>query len=398
MPDSTAPPRTAPGLSERLRAMAPSPTIAASARARALAREGKPVLELTVGEPDFDTPVHVREAGHKAIRDGKTRYTPSGGIPELRGAVARKLHRENGVEYDPATQVCICNGGKQALYNVMLALLDPGDEVIVPVPTWATFADQVALVGGVPVLAPMGPDNRLRVADLEAHVTPRTKGVIVNSPSNPTGAVMDPEDVHAVTRFAMDRGIYVIADDTYEHFLYDGARHQFAANGDPGAREWVLAVNTVSKTYAMTGWRIGYVAGPATIVKAVDALMTQTTSNPSSVAQWAAVAALDGPQDCVREMVAEFDARRRMFVDGLRAAGYACPMPEGAFYAYPRIPGAPDGGPGDSDTYAMRLLNEAHVSCVAGKAFFDEGTLRMSYAASRAVLQEVLDRLSRFGR
>jgi aspartate aminotransferase len=397
MPDTTAPARTAPNLSERLQTMAPSPTIAASARARALARDGKPVLELTVGEPDFDTPVHICEAAHKAIRDGKTRYTPSGGIPELKGAVARKLHRENGVEYDPATEVCICNGGKQALYNVMVALLNPGDEVIVPVPTWPTFADQVALVGGVPVLVPMGPDNRLRVANLTGRVTPRTKAVIVNSPSNPTGAVMHPEDVLAVTRFAMAHGIFVVADDTYEHFLYDGATHQFAANGVDGARDWVLAVNTVSKTYAMTGWRIGYVAGPSRIVRAIDALMTQTTSNPSSIAQWAAVEALDGPQDCVHEMVTEFDARRQMFVAGLRAVGYNCPMPEGAFYAYPSIPRRADGSPGDSNAYAMRLLNDAHISCVGGKAFFDEGTLRMSYAASRAVLQEVLDRLSRYG-
>ena len=390
-------PRTAPGLSERLRTMAPSPTIAARARARALAREGKPVLELTVGEPDFETPDHVREAAHRAIRDGKTRYTPSGGIPELKAAVARKLHRENGVEYDPTTEVCICNGGKQALFNVMVALLNPGDEVLVPVPTWATFSDQVALAGGTPVHVPLGPDHRLRAADLEGHVTARTKAVIVNSPSNPTGVVMDPAEVVAVTRFAMAHGIYVVADDTYEHFLYDGAAHQFAAAGTEGARDWVLAVNTVSKTYAMTGWRIGYVAGPKAIIKAIDALMTQTTSNPSSIAQWAAVEALDGPQDCVRTMVAEFDARRRMFVAGLRATGYACPMPEGAFYAYPRIANRPDGSPGDSDTYAMRLLNEAHVSCVAGKAFFDEGSLRMSYAASRAVLHEVLARLATFG-
>jgi aspartate aminotransferase len=208
---------------------------------------------------------------------------------------------------------------------------------------------------------------------------------------------MHPEDVLAVTRFAMAHGIFVVADDTYEHFLYDGATHQFAANGVDGARDWVLAVNTVSKTYAMTGWRIGYVAGPSRIVRAIDALMTQTTSNPSSIAQWAAVEALDGPQDCVHEMVTEFDARRQMFVAGLRAVGYNCPMPEGAFYAYPSIPRRADGSPGDSNAYAMRLLNDAHISCVGGKAFFDEGTLRMSYAASRAVLQEVLDRLSRYG-
>ena len=237
------------------------------------------------------------------------------------------------------------------------------------------------------------------MSDLVGHVTPRTRAVIVNSPSNPTGVVMDPEEVRAVTRFAIEHGIYVITDDTYEHFLYDGAVHQFAAADVPGARDWVLAVNTVSKTYAMTGWRIGFVAGPKTIIKAVDSLMTQTTSNPCSIAQWAAVEALNGSQECVHDMVAEFDARRKMFVSGLRTVGYECPMPEGAFYAYPRIPAGTAGEPGDSNAYALRLLDEAYISCVAGAAFFDgSGTLRMSYAASRAVLQEVLDRLATFGR
>lgn len=399
MAEMTRQGHTQPGLSALVQAMAPSPTIAASARAKALARQGKPVLELTVGEPDFDTPEHVKEAAYRAIRDGKTKYTPSGGIIELKEAVAHKLRRENGVQYDPASEVCICIGGKQALYNLMVALLNPGDEVLVPVPTWATFSDQVALVGGVPVHVPLGPDHKLRMSDLVGHVTPRTRAVIVNSPSNPTGVVMDPEEVRAVTRFAIEHGIYVITDDTYEHFLYDGAVHQFAASDVPGARDWVLAVNTVSKTYAMTGWRIGFVAGPKTIIKAVDSLMTQTTSNPCSIAQWAAVEALNGSQDCVHAMVAEFDARRKMFVSGLRSVGYECPMPEGAFYAYPRIPAGTAGEPGDSNAYALRLLDEAYISCVAGAAFFDgSGTLRMSYAASRAVLQEVLDRLATFGR
>ena len=399
MAEMTRQGHTQPGLSALVQAMAPSPTIAASALAKALARQGKPVLELTVGEPDFDTPEHVKEAAYRAIRDGKTKYTPSGGIIELKEAVAHKLHRENGVQYDPASEVCICIGGKQALYNLMVALLNPGDEVLVPVPTWATFSDQVALVGGVPVHVPLGPDHKLRMSDLVGHVTPRTRAVIVNSPSNPTGVVMDPEEVRAVTRFAIEHGIYVITDDTYEHFLYDGAVHQFAAADVPGARDWVLAVNTVSKTYAMTGWRIGFVAGPKTIIKAVDSLMTQTTSNPCSIAQWAAVEALNGSQDCVHDMVAEFDARRKMFVSGLRNVGYEGPMPEGAFYAYPRIPAGTAGEAGDSNAYALRLLDEAYISCVAGAAFFDgSGTLRMSYAASRAVLQEVLDRLATFGR
>ncbi|NDB19861.1 MAG: pyridoxal phosphate-dependent aminotransferase [Proteobacteria bacterium] len=398
MAEMTRQGHTQPGLSALVQAMAPSPTIAASARAKALARQGKPVLELTVGEPDFDTPEHVKEAAYRAIRDGKTKYTPSGGIIELKEAVAHKLHRENGVQYDPASEVCICIGGKQALYNLMVALLNPGDEVLVPVPTWATFSDQVALVGGVPVHVPLGPDHKLRMSDLVGHVTPRTRAVIVNSPSNPTGVVMDPEEVRAVTRFAIEHGIYVITDDTYEHFLYDGAVHQFAAADVPGARDWVLAVNTVSKTYAMTGWRIGFASNPV-LAPVFTRWVTNTESCASHPSQWAAVEALNGSQDCVHDMVAEFDARRKMFVTGLRNAGYECPMPEGAFYAYPRIPAGTAGEPGDSNAYALRLLDEAYISCVAGAAFFDgSGTLRMSYAASRAVLQEVLDRLATFGR
>jgi aspartate aminotransferase len=385
-----------PVLSRRLQQLPPSPTIAMAARGRALAKAGVRVLDLTLGEPDFDTPEHIKEAAHKAIRDGKTKYTPAGGIPELREAICQKLARENEIEYRPEETVA-CVGGKQALYNVLLAICDPGDEVLVPVPTWPTFADQVRLVDATPVLVRLPDDYKLRAADLEPHLTPRTRAIILNSPSNPTGAVMRPEDVRAVTELAVSRGIFLISDETYEHFLYDGARHVAPASLGPEAKAWTIEVNTVSKTYAMTGWRIGYVAARAEIAKAIDALMSQTTSNPASIAQWAAVAALSGPQDCVHAMVAEFARRRQLLVSGLQQLGYRCAWPEGAFYAYPRLPDGPDGGLGDSMAFATRLLEQAHVNTVPGSAFFDEGSLRLSYAASTAVLEEVLERWPRLG-
>ncbi|MGH2369321.1 MAG: aminotransferase class I/II-fold pyridoxal phosphate-dependent enzyme, partial [Chloroflexota bacterium] len=240
-----------PALSQRLQALTPSPTISWSARAKALARQGASVLDLTLGEPDFDTFPHVKAAAEQAIRDGKTKYTPAGGVPELKQAVCEKFARENGVEYRPEETV-ICVGGKQALYNVMLAICDPGDEVLVPVPTWPTFAEQVSFIGATPVHVPLPSDHKLRVQDLEPHITPRTRALILNSPSNPTGAVMRPADVRAVTAFAVSRGIYLVSDETYEHFLYDGAEHLAPASLGPEAKAWTIEVNTVSKTYAMT--------------------------------------------------------------------------------------------------------------------------------------------------
>jgi aspartate aminotransferase len=351
---------------------------------------------MTLGEPDFDTPAHIKAAAERAIRDGKTKYTPAGGIPELKAAICEKFARENGITYEPAETV-VCVGGKQALYNIMQAICDPGDEVLVPVPNWPTFAAQVELAGARAIRVPLPADKRLRAQDLEPYLSSRTRAIIINSPSNPTGAVMRPAEVRAVTELAVSRGIYLVSDETYEHFLYGDARHVAPASLGPEAKAWTIEVNTVSKTYAMTGWRIGYAAGPRHVIKAMDDLMSQTTSNPCSVSQWAAVAALTGPQECVREMVAEFGRRREYFISGLQRLGYRCEWPEGAFYAYPRIPDAPDGGPGDSLAFATRLLEAKHVACVPGRAFDDEGYLRLSYAASMAVLSEVLERLREFG-
>jgi aspartate aminotransferase len=381
-------------LSRRLQALPPSPTIAVDTKAKALVRQGVDVLALTVGEPDFDTPDHIKAAAERAIRDGKTKYTPAGGVPELREAICEKFARENGLRYEPAETVA-CVGGKQVLYNIMLAILDPGDEVIVPTPNWPTFADQVALADGKAVLVKTGPGYKLRRQDVEPYVTNRTRALILNSPSNPTGAVMDRSEIQAITELAIERRFYIVSDETYEHFLYGDAKHVAPASLSPEAREWTIEVNTVSKTYAMTGWRVGYAAGPREIIKAIDSIMSQTTSNPSSIAQWAAIAALTGSQDSVGTMVTEFARRRRRFIEGLHKLGWACEWPEGAFYAYPLVPGGTPGNPADSTTFANRLLDEARVAVVPGVAFFDEGTLRMSYAASVEVLDKVLERLER---
>lgn len=382
-------------LSRRLQALAPSPTISWSARAKSLARQGANILDLTLGEPDFDTFPHVKAAAEQAIRDGKTKYTPAGGVPELRQAIGEKFWRENGVRYRPE-EIVVCVGGKQALYNAMLAVCDPGDEVLVPVPTWPTFAEQIAFVGAVPVHVPMASDHRLRAIDLEPYLTPRTRALILNSPSNPTGAVMRPEEVRAVAELAVSRQVYVVSDETYEHFLYGDARHVTPAALGPEAKTWTIEVNTVSKTYAMTGWRIGYLAARPEIVEAVDGLMSQTTSNACSIAQWAAVAALNGPQAGVQEMVAAFAGRRQRFIAGLHDLGFECAWPEGAFYAYLRVSPREDGSAGDSVAFATRLLEEGHIATVPGQAFFDEGSVRVSYAASQAVLDEVLQRLAAF--
>lgn len=385
----TAPPAAARApIARRLQTMAPSPTVAADAKAKEMQRCGVRVLNLSVGEPDFDTPEHIKEAATRALREGRTKYTLSGGMPELKEAIREKFARENGVEYAP-NEVVACVGGKQALYNVFLAICDPEDEVLIPVPTWPTFVDQVTLVGARPVLVPLPEDFRLRGADLVPYLSPRTRAVVLNSPSNPTGAVMDPEQIRAVTELAVSRGIYVISDETYEHFLYDGRRHVAPAALSPEAKEWVIEVNTVSKTYAMTGWRIGYAAGPAPVIAAVNLLMTQITHNPTTIAQWAAVEALRGPQDSVRNMVREFARRREFFIAGLRDAGFDCATPEGAFYAFPHTPG-------DCVAAAARLLEEAHVNTVPGAAFFRDGHIRLSYAAPMEVLEEAVERLKKF--
>ena len=382
-----APLSSAQAVSDRILALTPSPTMAMDAKAKAMLRSGIDVINLSVGEPDFDTPAHIKEAAIAAIQDGFNKYTPAGGIPELKEAIAEKLSRENGVDYSP-TEVVACVGGKQAVCNVFLAICNSGDEIVVHAPTWPTFLEQIKLAQGTPVTVPLASPFAITADPLLERISSKTRAILINSPCNPTGQVADPAEIRKLAAACVERGIYLIADETYEHFLYGDAEHLSPASMGPDEKAHVITVNTVSKTYAMTGWRLGYVAGPEPIIKAINDLMTQLTSNPTSASQKAAIAALTGPQDCVREMVAEFRERRTLLVEGLRKAGYTCALPGGAFYAFPQVKG-------DEQDMAVadRLLEEAHIATVPGSSFLADGYLRMSYATSREKLQEALARL-----
>ncbi|HSE93881.1 MAG TPA: pyridoxal phosphate-dependent aminotransferase, partial [Methylomirabilota bacterium] len=322
-------------LAERMKTLAPSSTLAVQARAKELRARGVDVISFGAGEPDFDTPERIKQAAIQAMRRGQTKYTEVGGILELRAAVCTKFKRDNGLDYEPA-DVLVSVGAKHTLYNLAVALLDPGDEVIVPSPFWVSYPEQARLVGAVPVAVEtheragfdLDPD-RVRAA-----ITPRTKLIVVNSPNNPTGAVFSGEALEAVARLAIERGLWVASDECYESLTFEG-RHVSIAKLGPEIKARTIVVNTCSKAYAMTGWRIGFAGGPRALIRAMTDVQSQVTSNPSSVAQWAAVEALAGPQDEVAVMAAEFDRRRHLVVEGLNALpGVRCVMPKGAFYAF----------------------------------------------------------------
>jgi aspartate aminotransferase len=364
------------------------------------------VISFGAGEPDFDTPARVKEAASQAMTRGQTKYTEVGGIPELRAAVCTKFQRDNGLAYEPA-DVLISVGAKHTLFNLFTAVLDPGDEVIVPSPYWVSYPEQVRLVGGVPVTVTtdeatgfdLDPD-RLRAA-----VTPRTKVVVLNSPNNPTGAIFSRPALEAVARLAQEHDLLVVSDECYEPMTYDG-RHFSIAQLGADAKARTLVVNTCSKAYAMTGWRIGFAAGPRALIRAMTDVQSQVTSNPSSIAQWAAVEALAGPQDDVAKMAAEFDRRRRLVVEGLNALpGIRCVLPKGAFYAFANVsglfgrqaPGA-DGAPGKtlggSADVTEFLLTHARVAVVPGVDFGSDAHVRLSYATSAELIREGLDRMA----
>jgi len=388
-------------LAQRMKSLAPSSTLAVQARARALRARGVDVISFGAGEPDFDTPARIKVAAVRALEAGHTKYTEVGGIPELRAAVCAKFKRDQGLDYEPA-DVLVSVGAKHTLYNLAVALLDPGDEVLVPSPYWVSYPEQVRLVGAVPVAVEtseatgfdLDPD-RLRAA-----VTPRTKLVVVNSPNNPTGAVFSRAALEAVARLAVERGLWVVSDECYEALTFEG-RHVSIAQLDPAVKARTVVVNTCSKAYAMTGWRIGYAAGPRELIRAMTDVQSQVTSNPASVAQWAAVEALTGPQDDVARMAAEFDRRRRLIVDGLNALpGVRCVMPRGAFYAFANVSGlfgrvVPDTGRklGGSADVTEFLLEHARVAVVPGVDFGSDAHVRLSYATSAELIREGLARM-----
>ena len=392
-------------LSATLARVKPSPTIAMSMKAAELKAAGRDIISLSAGEPDFDTPAHIREAGKRAIDEGRTRYTAVDGIPELKAAVAAKFRRENGLDY-AASQVTVGTGGKQVIYNALMATLNPGDEVIVPAPYWVSYPDMVALAGGTPVIvaAPMQTGYKITPDQLDAAITPRTKWLIFNSPSNPTGAGYSREELRGLTDVLMRHPhVWILSDDMYEHIAFDGFTFCTPAEVEPGLMDRTLTMNGVSKAYAMTGWRIGYAAGPKDLIRGMALIQSQSTSNPCSISQWAAVAALDGPQDFLAPNAAMFQRRRDLVVAGLNAAeGIACPVPEGAFYVYPSIAGClgktSRGGRRitDDESFATALLEETGAAVVFGAAFGLSPNFRVSYAAADDVLQDACARIQDF--
>ena len=392
-------------LSETLSRVKPSPTIAVTTKAAELRAAGKDVIGLGAGEPDFDTPQNIKDAAVAAIAAGKTKYTPVDGIPELKQAICAKLARDNGLSYTPA-QVSVGTGGKQILYNALMATLNEGDEVVIPAPYWVSYPDMVLLAGGLPVIAPATLENNFKLTpeQLEAAITPNTKWLIFNSPSNPTGAGYSREELKALTEVLMRHPhVWVMTDDMYEHLAYDDFTFCTPAEVEPALYDRTLTCNGVSKAYAMTGWRIGYAAGPVELIAAMRKIQSQSTSNPCSVSQWAAVEALNGPQDFLPTNNEIFKRRRDLVVSMLsQIDGITCPVPEGAFYVYPSISGllgktSKGGTLIDSDeAFATALLEETGVAVVFGAAFGLSPNFRVSYATSDEALKEACTRIQSF--
>ena len=391
--------------SAALRRIKPSATLAADAKARELRAAGRNIISLAAGEPDFDTPENIKEAAIKAIRDGKTKYTNVDGVPELKAAICAKFERENGLSYKP-TQVNVSPGGKPVIYTAMVASLNSGDEVIVPAPYWVSYPDMVLLAGGEPVrvLTTAEDGFKVRPAALEAAITPRTKWIILNSPSNPSGAAYTKAELRALADVLLRHPqVWILTDDMYEHLIFGDFEYWTIAQVEPGLYDRTLTMNGVSKAYAMTGWRIGYAAGPEPLIRAMAKVMSQSTSNPSSISQWAAVEALNGTQDFIKPNAKLFEGRRDLVVSMLnQASGLKCPTPEGAFYVYPSCAGligktAPSGKVIASDAdFATELLDAEGVAVVHGEAFGLSPFFRISYATANAVLEDACTRIQRF--
>ena len=383
----------------------PSATLAADQKGRELKAAGRDVISLAAGEPDFDTPDNIKEAAIKAIRDGKTKYTNVDGIPELKEAIVGKFARENGLTYKPS-QVNVSPGGKPVIWNALLSTLNPGDEVVVPTPYWVSYWDIVLLAGGQPVAAPTSADSgfKLKPADLEKAITPKTRWLILNSPSNPSGAAYTRAELKALAEVLLRHPqVWILTDDMYEHLVYGDFEFSTIAQVEPALYDRTLTMNGVSKAYAMTGWRIGYAAGPEPLIKLMAKVMSQTTSNPSSISQWAAVEALNGPQDFIAPNARLFEQRRDLVVSMLnQATGIRCPTPEGAFYVYPSCEGligktAPSGRTiGSDEDFANELLETQGVAVVHGAAFGLSPFFRISYATANTVLEEACSRIQRF--
>jgi aspartate aminotransferase len=392
-------------IADRLNRISPSQTIAISSKARVLKAQGRDVISLSAGEPDFDTPDHIKQAAIDAIKAGDTKYTDVAGTPALRKAIAAKFLRDSGIDYKPE-EVIVSTGGKQVIFNAMLATVQAGDEVIIPTPCWVSYPDIVALAEGTPVFVPCSQNNgfKLRAEDLEAAITPKTKWFFLNSPSNPTGAAYSAEDLRAICDVLLKHPqVWVFTDDIYDKLTYDGFKPATIVQVEPKLRDRTITMNGCSKAYAMTGWRIGFCGAPVELIKAMDKLQSQSTSNTSSVSQAAALAALNGPEDALGEMVKVYKERRDLVVELLnQAEGINCHKPEGAFYVFPSMQGcigkttAKGVKINNDEDFVTALLDEENVAAVHGAAFVYPGHFRISYATSTEALREACTRIQRF--
>lgn len=390
------------GIAKRAQAIKPSPTLATAAKAKAMKAQGIDVVDFGVGEPDFDTPENVKQAGIKAIQSGFTKYTPAGGTDELKDAVVAKFKKDNNLVYE-RSQILISCGAKHSLYNIAEALFDPGDEVIIPSPYWVSYPDQVLLNDAIPVIVETTEAEgfKLSAQKLEKAITKKTKALVLNSPSNPTGLAYDKKTLEEIAAIAVKHRIYVISDEIYEKLLYDGFTHCSIASLGQEIKDLTLVVNGVSKSHAMTGWRIGYAAGPKDVITAMANIQSQSTSNPASISQKAALEALTGPQDFIGTMNIEFDKRRKYMVERLnKIPGMSCLMPVGAFYAFPNVSkifGKSVNGKTmkNSSDLATYLLEESKVALVSGDAFGADAYIRLSYATSMENIQKGLDRIEK---
>lgn len=381
-------------LAARVTQVTPSMTLAIDTKAKAMKREGIDVISFSVGEPDFDTPVHIRAAAEAALEQGKTRYGAAAGEPGLREAIALKLQRDNGLCYAPE-HILVTNGGKHSLFNLMLALVEPGDEVIIPAPYWVSYPEMVKLAGGTPVIVSTTLENGYKITpdQLRAAITPSTKLFVFNSPSNPTGMVYTPDEVRALAQVVVEQNLLVVSDEIYEKLLYDGAEHLSLGAVSPEAFERTIVSSGFAKTYAMTGWRVGFLAGPLPIIKAATKIQGHSTSNVCTFAQYGAIAAYEAPQDCVQQMLQAFTERRQVILESINAIpGFSCPKPDGAFYVFPNI-----GKLGISSLeFCDKLLDDYHVAAVPGIAFGADDCIRLSYATNLDNIRRGLERLTTF--
>ncbi len=383
-------------LAARVGQITPSLTLAIDAKAKAMKAEGIDVCSFSAGEPDFDTPAHIRAAATAALESGKTRYGPAAGEPRLREAIAQKLQTDNALCYGPEN-IIVTNGGKHSLFNLMLAAIEPGDEVIIPVPFWVSYPEMVKLAGGTPVMVTTDAVNGYKITpqQLRQAITPNTRLFVLNSPSNPTGMVYTPAEVRALAEVVVEHGIYVVSDEIYEKLLYAGAEHLSIGAASPAAFERTIISSGFAKAYAMTGWRVGYLAGPLDLIQAATRIQGHSTSNVCTFAQYGAIAALEGSQDCIAEMLAAFAQRRQFMLEALTAIpGFVCSPPDGAFYMYVNIAKL-----GMSSTeFASQLLTQQQVAVIPGIAFGTDDCIRLSYATDLETIRKGMERLDQFVR